>query len=53
MKLKVDGLIERLKARLVAKGYTHIYGLDYKETFFAVVKMKTIRCMLSIDACQH
>jgi len=25
--------IERLKGQLVAKGYTHIFGVDYFETF--------------------
>lgn len=33
MKVGPDGNIEQFKAHLVAKGYTHIFGLDYEDTF--------------------
>ncbi|KAK1420482.1 hypothetical protein QVD17_22111 [Tagetes erecta] len=48
IKHKPDGQIDRYKARLVAKGYSQREGLDFDETFSPVVKMVTIRCVMSL-----
>lgn len=52
IKHNVDGTISRYKARLVTKGYHQHPSLDYNETFSPVVKLVTIRTVLSI-AVQH
>nr|GFB11610.1 ribonuclease H-like domain-containing protein [Tanacetum cinerariifolium] len=47
-KFHADGTLSRYKARLVANGSSQQLGIDYDETFNPVVKLATIRAVLSL-----
>ena len=48
VKQNSDGIKNRYKARLVAKGFLQTEGVNYQETFSPVVKVATIRIVLSL-----
>ncbi len=45
-----DGTFSRYKARWVAKGFEQREGIDYKETFFLVVKSCSTRILFALAA---
>ncbi len=48
LKTHNDGYIARYKARLVAKGFHQQQRVDYDETFSPVIKLPTVRMILSL-----
>ena len=44
------GNVRTFKTRLVGKGYTQTQQMNYEETFSSVVKINSIRILLSIAA---
>ena len=50
IKYNEDGSIEKYKTRLVAKWYSQQLGIDFNKTFALVVRMETIRTILTIVA---
>ena len=52
-KHNADGSLSRYKAHLVANGSTQLTGVDVDETFSPVVKLATIRTVLSLAISRH
>ncbi|GJT36081.1 ribonuclease H-like domain-containing protein [Tanacetum coccineum] len=52
-KYNADGTLSRYKARLIANGSTQLAGIDVDETFSPVVKLATIRTVLSLAISRH
>jgi len=50
IKRRPDRTIDKFKAHLVAKGFTQIEGIDYEETFSAVVRIASVRLVLALLA---
>lgn len=50
LKTRADGSIERYKARLVARWFSQQYEINYDETFSPVVKMTTVRILITLAA---
>jgi hypothetical protein len=47
-KLMPDGTIDKYKVRFVAKGYTQKEGEDFFDTYSPVIRLTTIRVLLSL-----
>ncbi|GKD95779.1 ribonuclease H-like domain-containing protein [Tanacetum coccineum] len=52
-KYLADGTLSRYKDRLVANGSTQLEGVNVDETFSPVVKLGTIRTILSLPTSRH
>jgi histone deacetylase 1/2 len=53
VKHRADGTIDRYKDWLVAKGFKQWYGIDYEDTSSPVVKIATIRIVLSLSVSRN
>lgn len=50
IKYKATGEVKRFKVRLIRKGYSQKEGIDYPKIFSPIVKMVTIKTVLSLAA---
>lgn len=51
-KFNTDGTVAKHKARLVAKGFHQTLGVNFSEIFSPVVKICTVRIILSLAVMQ-
>jgi hypothetical protein len=47
-KLNAKGKLEKYKSHLVTKGYSQIEGIDFRDIFYPIAKLTSIRFILSI-----
>ncbi|KAF5454680.1 hypothetical protein F2P56_024327 [Juglans regia] len=52
-KINASSTLNRFKARLVVKGFHQIDGVNYTKMFYLVIKLDTIRIILSIALVRH
>ena len=52
LKYNPNGMIHRHKACLVAHGFSKTYEIDYNETFSIVVRLNSVRIILSLAVNQ-
>jgi hypothetical protein len=50
IKSDAEGEVSRFKARFVAKECSQRAGLDYRKTFYPVIRMASLRMFLAIAA---
>lgn len=43
-----NNLLEKYKARVIVKGYDQVDEIDYIETFSYIIKLQTIRVVLTL-----
>jgi hypothetical protein len=50
IKYKANGTIQKYKVCFIASSFTQVLGVDFGETFSHVVKLTTIRVLLTLVA---
>lgn len=50
VKYRANGEFDMFKARLVIKGFMKVYGVDYLEVYSPVVRLETLRGLLTLAA---
>jgi hypothetical protein len=48
--MNIVGQVDKFKARMVAKGYSQVKGVDFGEIFSPLVKLTSIRLLMSLAA---